>query len=195
VLITLLSPIGRRPAIRLRQLADDTIEIPRDVAAAMLRRRTHATTPAPLRSDTSSEAIPAAAPPRPRTRRGTRAGRPDRPALRAITGHSAPPRPPDAPAPPAPAAPSAPSADLAAAAEAPPAALPAASLPEPPRVLSRESFHEPEQAGYRFAGWQTSGRVYLAALNDSGEFAVRLERDGRQVTLATVDVLEEPPRA
>jgi hypothetical protein len=191
VLITLLSPVGTRPAMRLCALADETVEIPRDVATTLLRDRSPRP-PVAVRSETSSEAIPAPEPAWRRTRRGTRAGRLDRPALRAVTGEPAPPAALPGTAP-TPSHPTPPSTDIAAAPVAagePPVAV---ALPAPPVVRSRESFSEDERAGFKFSGPDGSGRIYLTALNDTGEFAVRVERDEQRLTAGTVNPLDQVP--
>lgn len=109
------------------------------------------------RQESTSETAPAADPPRRRTRRSARGGKPDRPALRAIEG-----RPPIA-------------------ATTTPTVEP---VVEPARF---EPFTMPERAGFAIVTADGTARIYLTPLTSEGEFAVRLERDGERLTLATVD--------
>jgi uncharacterized LabA/DUF88 family protein len=140
VLITVIAPERHRPAARLRELADQTIEMPAQTARRMLRTRDGGSD-GEARGESLTEDAPAHEPrPKP-TRRSKRAGSPDRPALRVISGTA--PLPPEgqsaAPAPtlPAPAY-GAPTARFAASGNGDCAALaidtPAGGCPHHPRA-------------------------------------------------------------
>ncbi len=169
VLITLIAPVDTRPAARLSALADKTIEIPGAVAATLLRGRA-SVTPIPARQESTSETAPAAEPPsRRRTRRSARGGKADRPALRAIEG-----RPP------------------ATTATVEPVVAPVVEpVAEPARF---EPFTMPERAGFSIVTAHGTARIYLTPISGDGGFAVRLERDGERLTLATVDTTASSER-
>ena len=50
-----------------------------------------------------------------------------------------------------------------------------------------EPFTMPERAGFAIVTAEGTARIYLTPLTSEGEFAVRLERDGERLTLASVD--------
>jgi len=173
VLITLITPERNRPAARLCELADQTIEIPAQSARRMLRAPDRGNEGL-ARSESLTEEPPAhEARPKP-TRRSKRGGNPDRPALRVISGNAAhaPAAQPPAPSPAPSAAPTAPPARFAASAEADRAAL----------------------AIETAAG---TARVIVEPTADGRHIAVRVEHAHGDLTLATHDLrsLISPPAA
>jgi hypothetical protein len=171
VLITLINPAGYKPAARLSELADQTIEIPVVSARRLLRTRDSTAEPQPL-SEAATEAESAHTRPKP-TRRAT----PDRPALRAINGARAqtPVR-------------STRTVALAPALPAPSAATAAVSTFTP--------FTDDDRAGLCIESAGRTARLSLVPSVDGDHVAVRLESDYGEVTLATHDArLLVAPRA
>jgi hypothetical protein len=166
VLVTVISPERNKPAARLSELADQTIEMPAIAARKMLRTR-DLTEPQPL-SEAATEEEPAHTRPKP-TRRSTRCGNPDRPALRAINGARARP---------------APIRSTRAAGLAP-------ALPDPSAASAAVSrftpFTDEDRAGLRIESDAGTARLSLVPSADGNHVAVRLESYDGEVTLATHD--------
>lgn len=164
VLISLVSSERNRPAARLCELADQTIEMPAQTARRMLRSR-DSSSDGEARSEALTEEAPAHEPrPKP-TRRSKRAGSPDRPALRIISGT----------APPLGGQPAAPARALPAPADGAPTARFAASGKDDRAALAIET-----PAG--------SARIILVPTADGRHVAVRLEHADGELTLATHDL-------
>ncbi len=162
VLVTIITPERSRPAARLCELADQTIELPAQSARRMLRAP-EGGNEARARSELLTEEPPAhEARPKP-TRRSRRAGNPDRPALHLITSKTAP-----APA----AQPPAPST-----------AQSTVSTAAPPGHFAASA--EPDRAVLAIETAAGTARVTLEPSADRQHIAVRVEHARGQLTLAT----------
>lgn len=217
VQLTLLAPAGTHPAARLIALADRTIEIPAETAAAMMRAHARTRRPA-ARPEASSETEPAASRPR-RIRRGGRGGgSADRPALHAVAdphaaavrddaGSASSQTPSVSSSPPASAGSAVlarPESPSAAAPAAEPSAPPKPVTPQPPMgsapaaapdiaPLRFEPKTGPAYGGLELISADGTTLVYLTPLDTDGRVAVRVERDGVRLTAGTLNPLDSTP--